>query len=279
LTARVIVVLGLVGLIGYSMTGYLRSAQCDSQWAERVEAHYGVPAEVAPLAPAYLSVRSVPVFLSRVVAVVPEAHDHTGGAMLLSPILTSLPGHQPGIGEFIKTNVLGLEFVGFGVAAGLFSPAYIDFGYGGVVSVLLAAGIATQWLYRRARTSPAWLAVYAFVVANLTLSVYGSLVNSFSVLWLPTIAFVVLHLARTRTFPDRADDRRASWPRHLPQLAGAGVAVGLIVLVGISGVTVGQSIARATTSGGPIVIDLPGGSDDPEVNDDGPSVPTLGCGL
>jgi hypothetical protein len=258
LTLRTVAVVLVAGLTVYSLAGYYRSGQCDPGWAKRVEAHYGVPASLAPLAPGYLSVRSVPHYLSRVLHEVPQNHPHTLGALLISPVATALPGHQPGIGEYIKEEILGLRFVGYGLAAGLIAAPYIDFGYAGVVGLMLLTGAAMQLLYRAARTGRReWIAVYTFAVANLVLSLYGSVVNSFSVLWVPAVAFAILWVAGLpQPIAWRALARRADWrsliPRRqlAPRLFVGAVLLGYLVLVSAASLSLTASVARALTDPG-----------------------------
>ena len=258
LTFRAVAAVLVAGLAVYSLAGYYRAGQCDSTWPQRVERHYGVPASVAPLAPGYLSVRSVPYYLSRVLAEVPENHPHTLGALLISPVATALPGHQPGIGEYIKEEILGLQFVGYGLAAGLAAAPYIDFGYAGVVGLLLVTGAAMQLLHGAARTGRReWIVVYLFAVANLVLSLYGSVVNSFSVLWVPAVAFAILWLAGLpHPIAWRALARRPDWrsliPRHqlAPRLFVAAVLLGYLVLVSAASLSLSASVARALNDPG-----------------------------
>ncbi len=258
LTLRAVSAVVVVGLTIYSLAGYYRAGQCDAEWPARMERHYGVPASLAPLAPAYLSVRSVPHFLSRIIEEVPERAPHTLGALLVSPVATVLPGHQPGIGEFIKEEVLQLEFVGFGVAAGLLAAPYVDFGYIGIVALMLATGAGLQLLYRAARTGRReWIVVYAFAAANLVLSLYGSVVNSFSVLWVPAVAFAILWLAG---LPQplawrsvvRPPDWRSLIPRRqlAPRLFVGVVILGYLVLVSAASLSLTGSGARALTDPG-----------------------------
>ncbi|MDQ3871545.1 MAG: oligosaccharide repeat unit polymerase, partial [Chloroflexota bacterium] len=258
LTLRAVTVVVLVGLTIYSLAGYYRAGQCDAEWPARMERHYGVPAALAPIAPAYLSVRSVPHFLSEIIEEVPERAPHTLGALLVSPVATVLPGHQPGIGEFIKEEVLHLEFVGFGVAAGLLAAPYVDFGYIGIVALMLATGAGMQLLYRAARTGRReWISVYTFAAANLVLSLYGSVINSFSVLWVPAVAFAILWLAGLpQPLAWRSLVRRPDWrwlvPRRqlAPRLFVGLVVVGYLVLVSAASLSLTVSVARALNDPG-----------------------------
>jgi len=198
-TLRHAAIIALAGLLVYSVTGYLRSAQCDTELGPRMEAFYGIPATLAPLAPGYLSVRSVPAFASTIIAAVPERHPYMLGRMSAAPLLEVLPGHQEGIDEILKVDILGLSFVGHGVAAGGMVPPYVDFGYVGVVVAYFMVGLLAQALYRRARGGGReWMAVYVFTVGALFLSLYGSLISNFSIVWLPFLLFSIFALSRRR---------------------------------------------------------------------------------
>jgi hypothetical protein len=234
---RTVLVVGVLGVTVYSFAGYLRAAQFDSQWAGRIEQHYGIPSALATLAPGYLSVRSVTYYLSETIDAVPAEYGYRAGAVLAAPLLSPLPGRQPGVDQVVKEEILRLDFAGFGVAVGLFAPAYIDFGYFGVVATCLAAGAAMQWLYQRARTArPEWVAVYLFAAANLTLSVYGSLVNSFSVLLVPALAYALLALARRKMAPatDALSQMGSGRLTNAPRVFSLAVVTGYGALVAAS---------------------------------------------
>lgn len=254
LSMRFVLAAGLVVLTIFSVAGYARASQCDPLWAEGVEDHYGVPSELAPLAPIYLAVRSVPHYFARVTDVVPEDHEYFFGRALATPIITALPGHQPGIGEIVKEDLLQLDFVGFGIAAGLYVPGYMDFGYAGVVAIMLAAGALLQLLYGKAMAGGAeWVAIYAFAVANVTLSMYGTLINSFSVLLIPAIAFSVFWLAArplsVSTFKVRL--MRAPFESMASAMTAAALA-GLIVLTSAGSVSVlARSLDRGISTNQP----------------------------
>ena len=165
--------LAIAGLAIYSVAGYLRSAQCDSEWGQDrgVLRHPRAP---RTLRPGVLSIRGVPAFASTIVSSVPESHPYTLGLLSLTPLLEVLPGHQEGIDEFLKVESLGMSFVGHGIAAGGLVPPYVDFGYVGVVVAYILVGAAAQALYARARGGArAWIAVYVFAVGGLFLSLYG----------------------------------------------------------------------------------------------------------
>jgi hypothetical protein len=271
LPMRFVLSAGLVLLTVFSIAGYVRASQCDPLWAEGVEDHYGVPSEVAPLAPIYLAVRSVPHYFARVTEVVPEEHPYFYGRALATPLVTALPGHQPGIGQIVKEDLLQLEFVGFGIAAGLYVPGYMDFGYFGIVALMIGAGAALQWLYRQAmKGKAAWIAIYAFGVANVTLSMYGTLINSFSVLLIPAIVFTVFWFAERRRRPEGV-----TRPRIATAVSGmtSAALAGLLVMTLVGGV---ETVTRAIDSGSglrpPTSSPIPGeGIEDP-VSD-----PALGC--
>jgi hypothetical protein len=174
----------------------------------------------------------------------------------------------------VKDEVLSMDFVGFGVAAGLFVPGYMDAGYLGIVLILVMAGATMQWMYNRARSGgPEWLAVYAFVVANATLSVYGSLVNSFSVLLLPGIAFTVFRLGQSRnplTGVLAKVRRRRPSVSGLVMLATAALFSGLVVMtaLGASQPDFGSPVVGA----GPVHSGIP--SNDPGIE---PAPAVGGC--
>lgn len=200
-TLKVAVALAVAGLAVYSLAGYLRSAQCDAEWGPRIEAYYGIPAPLAPLAPGYLSIRSVPAFVATIIGSVPESHPYTLGQLSIAPFMEILPGHQKGIDEFLKVDILGMSFVGHGIAAGGLTPPYVDFGYVGVVVAYFLVGVGVQALYVRARRGArAWVVVYVFTVGGLFLSLYGSLISNFSIVWLPILLFALFTVA-TRTAP------------------------------------------------------------------------------
>jgi hypothetical protein len=193
--------------------------------------------------------------------------------MLLSPLLTPLPGHQPGPSEYIQRNVLGISNSGFGIAAGLFAPPYLDFGYAAVLIVLGVGGYVSQSLYELARSRrPPWVGVYLFVVADLVLSVYGSLVNSFSVLWVPAIVFSMLWLSRTR---DLQPGRRLA---KRPSMTAIAVTVVVASFVGLASMTAYGAAGWlrgdvATIDGGPTNLGRPGTGATPD--EQGP--PSVDC--
>lgn len=150
----------------------------------------------------------------------------------------------------VKDEILQLEFVGFGIAAGLFVPGYMDGGYGLVVLTLILAGAAMQWLYNRARSGrPEWLGVYAFAVANATLSVYGTLVNSFSVLLIPAIVFSVLWLSNRRIVLSLSPlEAVRAWPRVVVGVTGA-CLMGLILMTAV-GFATASNLGTNQSDGG-----------------------------
>ena len=98
---------------------------------------------------------------------VPSVSPYTYGTTSFASFAQILPGHRPGPSEIVK-DTLRLRFTGFGAAATILAPMWLDGGVLGITVGMFLFGFFYRWLYQRMLTSHryGWVLVYAWFAQN-----------------------------------------------------------------------------------------------------------------
>jgi oligosaccharide repeat unit polymerase len=98
---------------------------------------------------------------------VPRLDSFTYGTTSLASLAEVLPGHRPGPSEIVK-NTLRLRFVGFGAAATILAPLWMDGGLLGIVLGMFLIGLISRALHEQMLQSQnyLWVLVYGWFVEN-----------------------------------------------------------------------------------------------------------------
>lgn len=123
---------------------------------------------------------------------IPEIQPFTYGKTSFAELGVFVPGHTTAPGEVVK-NKLRLEFVGFGAAATILAPMWIDGGVVGIIAGMFLVGIVSQWLYNRVICSwnYVWILVYGWYMQNAFKAIKDDILPDIGVLIVIPLFFVV----------------------------------------------------------------------------------------
>jgi oligosaccharide repeat unit polymerase len=126
---------------------------------------------------------------------VPLITPYSYGKTSFAAIAQILPGHRPGPSEIVK-NTLRFEFEGFGAAATILAPMWMDGGWLGIAIGMSLFGVIARALHQRMLTSRSytWVLVYGWFVQNAFKAIKDDVLPELGVLWMITL-FIVVHFA------------------------------------------------------------------------------------
>lgn len=182
-----IAALALIGLVGFSYAGYARNiAAYGSSYVRDLNA-LGYEGSARYLAPAALYLAGTSETFDRTLAYIPDHVPYQNGTQFLGPFL-----HKPSIDLFLK-DIFNLNFTGFGLAVGSMNAFYVDWGFPGIIAGFFVLGMVSGYLFRQAQIQGSyWVLGYAFWLANLLLSNYGSIFAYLATIATPVLSLLLL---------------------------------------------------------------------------------------
>lgn len=144
----------------------------------------------------YEAVRLPPETFYMTMQVVPQITPYSFGTTSLAALLQILPGHRPGPSEIVKST-LRMEFVGFGAAATILAPMWMDGGLLGIILGMLVFGAASSVLHRYAIAgrSYMWILIYAWFMQNSFKAIKDDVLPELGFIWVITLFVVVSFVA------------------------------------------------------------------------------------
>jgi len=162
-----IAAMGLFAAIFASALGTFRDV---SQWGDRhveeLERH-GFTSQTYWLVNGYDVIRLPTETFLMTTQEFPEIQPYTFGRTTLAELGVFLPGHTTAPSEIVKSK-LRFHFIGFGAAATILAPLWIDGGMLGILAGMFLIGLISRWLHQMALSSPnyLWILVFAWYMQN-----------------------------------------------------------------------------------------------------------------
>jgi oligosaccharide repeat unit polymerase len=130
----------------------------------------------------------------------PELEHYTYGQTSLAEFGTFLPGPTLEPGRVIKTK-LRLEFVGFGAAATVLGPLWVDGGVIGIFVGMFLIGLGSKALHRKMLLSQnyVWVLIYAWFMQNAFKAIKDDIIPDLSLLFVLAI-FPCVDLVASTSF-------------------------------------------------------------------------------
>jgi len=127
---------------------------------------------------------------------VPQISSYTYGTTSFASLAEILPGHRPGPSEIVK-NTLRLQFVGFGAAATILAPMWIDGGVLGIIIGMFLFGFVSREIHRRVLTSASyvWVLVYGWYIQNAFKAIKDDILPELGFTFVITLFFALSFLA------------------------------------------------------------------------------------
>lgn len=162
------ILMALLGAALFSYAGFQRNLETfGTSYIGNLEIA-GYTGNKAIMAPLLQYVAGTSETFSRTILLIPKEIPFQNGLQFFGPLLM-----QPSADLFLK-DVLGSDFVGFGLALGMPNAFYLDWG---VLGCLVGAGIlgaTIGFVYAKANFSdPRWILLCAYILTRLLLSLYG----------------------------------------------------------------------------------------------------------
>ncbi|MEM3362664.1 MAG: O-antigen polymerase, partial [Candidatus Anstonellaceae archaeon] len=147
--AKIIIFLFIFVLI-FSMYNFYRMGFNQEWYKEYLRERNYHPQQLWFLAPFYFTIRIPFESFSIIIEKIPQEEDFWHGKMLLSPLLTLLPGKQR-LGQYIVTErIIGSDpHLSGPTALSFIGPFYIDFGIIGIIAGMVISGALLQGFYIR----------------------------------------------------------------------------------------------------------------------------------
>lgn len=176
-----------VALTLFSYLGFQRNLRAfGPRYVDDVAAT-GYPGTMRYLAPLGNYVAGTSVALDLTIGLFPEHHPFPMGKVFFGPLL-----HEESADLYLK-HLLGLNFVGFGLAIGAVNAFYLDFGWWGILIGFLIFGVVSSWLYERAIAHGGrWVPLYCLWLSHLILSNYGHPFAYLSSIIIPLVVLLML---------------------------------------------------------------------------------------
>jgi oligosaccharide repeat unit polymerase len=164
---------GMLAFVLLSALGYMRNSSSFGPSYDRDLALENYEGSERYIAPGLQYVTATSTTFDLTLNAIPNLHNFSYGRILVSPLISPLPGSQESADLYLK-RIFGFQFVGFGLALGAMNALYIDFGYPGILGGFFALGLIGGWVFARARIrGGCWVPVYGCVMTLLLLSNYG----------------------------------------------------------------------------------------------------------
>jgi oligosaccharide repeat unit polymerase len=147
------------------------------------------------------------VSLIAVTEIFPDKEGYSLGRVYITHTLnTLLPGHQIGLGQWLK-ETQGLQFKGGGLPPSLVGDFYLNFGIPGVIAGFFLVGLVLSASYSWMRKYPSVLRVliYAVLIRNLGQSVSGGFSGTVGIQLLWSV-FLILAIHWFVSRPNREPD-------------------------------------------------------------------------
>lgn len=147
----------------------------------------GYPGTMRYLAPLGNYVAGTSVAFDLTIGLFPEHQAFPMGKVFFGPLL-----HEESADLYLK-HLLGLNFVGFGLAIGAINAFYLDFGWWGILAGFLVFGAIASWLYERAIAHGGrWVPLHCLWLSHLILSNYGHPFAYLSSIMIPVVVLLLL---------------------------------------------------------------------------------------
>ncbi len=196
-----LVIAALVGFAAFSYSGYIRNSSAYGPTYDRDLANLGFRGPARFAAPSLLYVAGTSKILDKTIHEFPAHTPHPLGGEFFSPLL-----FKPSVDLYLKDH-FGYTFVGFGVAPGVLTAFYLDWGIAGVVGGFFVGGALAGALHRRARIGGVRMQLsYVSLLASMILSNYGHPFAYLSYLLIPAVTIYAVRERRPR--PSSALARR-----------------------------------------------------------------------
>lgn len=194
------VVLAGVGLIiVVALAGYTRDLQLFGSAHNSSLERAGIPADWTWLGPVISYFRGTSQAVDLVIQTFPAVAPHPAGATFFSAILAPLPGEQLSAGVYLK-NVLGLDFVGTGLASGAIGGFYQDFGVVGVVVGFFVLGVLGRFAQDASWRNPRNLMFFAYLLSHFWFINYAHPLPFFTTITIPLFLFALQRPGEETTF-------------------------------------------------------------------------------
>lgn len=207
LRVRWLVALGLVAVLVISLAGYYRIyAGGRAEFLLTNNDYTGVPRVLGPVSPGLLAIRNGPGTLALIEEVYPAHEPYMYGKFSVMSVLTLLPGDQPLPGHVLTATLFGREIADMGgTAPSVLGGFYVDGGFIGILVGMLVTGMTLGLSYQavRYRRTATSIAIYAALLSNYLLWLYGNFLTNPTILW---VLFVLWAILAPATRPD------ISWP-------------------------------------------------------------------
>jgi oligosaccharide repeat unit polymerase len=126
----------------------------------------------------------------------PEIQPYTFGRTTLAELGVFFPGHTTAPGEIVK-NKLRLHFVGFGAAATILAPLWIDGGVTGILVGMFVIGLISRFLHQMALSSSSylWILIYAWYMQNTFKAIKDDILPDIGILFVIPLFIMISYFS------------------------------------------------------------------------------------
>ena len=194
-----LLLIGLLAFTAFSYTGYVRNRNDFGPTYDRDLAQQGFEGPSRYLAPALLYVAGSSQILDKTIHEFPGHTPFALGTQFFSPLLL-----RPSVDLYLKEH-FHYNFVGFGVAPGVLTAFYLDWGFPGIIAGFFVGGALAGTLHRKARLrGPRLQLAYVSLLSSMLLSNYGHPFAYLSYLLIPALTIWAVKEPKTRTIQSSA---------------------------------------------------------------------------
>ena len=196
---RYLLPIGALTFVCLSLYGYMRDTSLTKGYLA-LGAGDSAYEMALPLYYSYEYVRGPSETFRNVTQLIPSQVPYQYGALTFAALKTVLPGHHEMSDMFFK-SIQGHEFIGLGEPATLLGPFYGDFGVLGIVIGMFLFGALWAKVHRWMLADPTIFraAIYGWFMQTALFSLFGSLFQYITALWIPLFWFFADSLIRRRT--------------------------------------------------------------------------------